>query len=126
MNKTEIYDLLDTIYEANFLDSIEIITEEESKYKKSEFYKQTKVPLATLCEKYFHWRNSENSIKDELLSFVYNLDEDAVVKTLTNLIKKLESSEDVQRIVEAIAESLDPKDLKNLSEEFQETVSKLK
>jgi hypothetical protein len=60
------------------------------------------------------------------MSFVYNLDEDTVVKTLTNLIKKLESSEDVQRIISMIAESLDPNDLKDISEEFKQTVDKLK
>jgi predicted transcriptional regulator len=54
MNTTEIYDLLDTIYEANFLESIEIIIQEEPQYKKSEFYKKTKVPLSTLSDKYFY------------------------------------------------------------------------
>ncbi len=126
MNTTEIYYFLETVYDANFLEAIEIIVEEEPKYKKSEFYKKTKVPLLTLCEKYFYWRKNENSLRDELMSFVYNLDEDTVVKTLTNLIKKLESSEDVQRIISMIAESLDPNDLKDISEEFKQTVNKLK
>jgi len=126
MNTTEIYDLLDTIYEANFLESIEIIIQEEPQYKKSEFYKKTKVPLSTLSDKYFYWRKNENSIKDELMSLIYNLDEDAVIKTLTNVIKKLESSEDVKRIIAMIGESLDPNDLKDISEEFKQTVNKLK
>jgi hypothetical protein len=54
MNTTEIYYFLETVYDANFLEAIEIIVEEEPKYKKSEFYKKTKVPLLTLCEKYFY------------------------------------------------------------------------
>jgi hypothetical protein len=60
------------------------------------------------------------------MSLIYNLDEDAVIKTLTNVIKKLESSEDVKRIIAMIGESLDPNDLKDISEEFKQTVNKLK
>lgn len=126
MNKKELDQLLEVVYGVDFLNGIEILLDEEPKYKKSEFFKKTKIPLMTLYEKYFHWKKLETTIKDELLSFVYNLDEDIIIKTLTSMIKKIESSDEVKAILTSITSSFDTADLKNLSEELQETVSKLK
>jgi hypothetical protein len=81
MTQIELQQLLDNIYELSFLESILLIQEKDSLYKKSDFFKQTKIPLVNLYEKYFIYMNSKYSIEDKLNDFITKID----IDILTNL-----------------------------------------
>jgi hypothetical protein len=74
MDNLQLQNLLDDLYNESFLDSIEIIYEKESLYKKSNFYKQTKISLAQLYEKYFQYRMLNYSMQEKFNDFIAEID----------------------------------------------------
>ncbi len=126
MQNYEIFDLLETIYDSNFLDSIELIMIKESEYKKSNFFKKTKIPLGSLYEKYFLYKNSKYGIDEKISNFLNDVDEDRIVSFLESIISKLISSEQSKEIFNNIIEMLDTKDLEEMAKEFKNTIEKIK
>jgi hypothetical protein len=76
--------LLDDLYNESFLNSIEIIYEKELEYKKSSFYKQTKIPLIQLYEKYFQYRTLQYSMQEKLNDFIKRIDIKQMIETGLN------------------------------------------
>lgn len=80
MNQIEILTLLEEIYELPFLESILKIQENSIDYKKTEYFKITKIPLSDLYEKYFFYRNSKYSFDEKMNEFITNIDIDQLTE----------------------------------------------
>jgi predicted transcriptional regulator len=81
MNEIRLLEVLEKIYSLSFLESILEIQKEEANYKKSNFFKQTKIPLSTLYEKFFIYKNSRYGFDQKINDFITNID----VNKLTDL-----------------------------------------
>jgi hypothetical protein len=84
MDNLELQILLDELYTESFLDSIQIIYEKESEYKKSSFYKQTKITLIQLYEKYFQYRMLNYSMQEKFNDFIKEIDAKQIIETGLN------------------------------------------
>lgn len=122
MNNLELQILLDELYEESFLDSIEIIYKKDPGYKKSNFYKQTKIPLIQLYEKYFQYRVLQYSIQEKFNDFIGKIDINQMIETALNWLENFENTERVNQLIGKVLENFD---LKNLGEESEELKSLL-
>jgi len=127
MDNLQLQNLLDDLYNESFLDSIEIIYEKESLYKKSNFYKQTKISLAQLYEKYFQYRMLNYSMQEKFNDFIAEIDTKKMIEAGIDWIEKFENTERVSQLIEKIMNNFDldfiknnNKDLKELLENFKE------
>jgi hypothetical protein len=81
MNEIQLLELLEKIYSLSFLESILEIQKQELAYKKSDFFKQTKIPLNVLYEKFFIYNNTRYGFDEKMNEFITNID----IEKLTNL-----------------------------------------
>lgn len=126
MNIIELQELLEQVYRQDFLESIELIIEKEPLYKKSDFYKNTKIPLSTLYEKYFIYMNSKYSIEEKINDFITKIDIDKLADVSVGWIEKLEESDKFNKILNLILERFDLSKLEKSQKEFESIVSEIK
>lgn len=126
MNNIELQELLEKIYREDFLESIELIIEKEPFYKKSDFYKSTRIPLSTLYEKYFIYANSKYSFEDKMNDFITKIDTDKLVDLSTEWIEKLEGNDKFNKILNLILEKFDLTKLQKDQKEIESIISEIK
>jgi len=126
MNNLELQILLEKIYNQTFLESIEIIFEKEKEYKKSDFFKQTKIPLIQLYEKYFVYMNSKYSIEDKLNDFITKIDTNKLTDISLDWIEKLEDNDKFNKIINIILEKFDLSKLQEGQKEIESIISDIK
>ena len=126
MNELELLELLENLYKMSFLDSIKEIQEKELLYKKSDFFKSTKIPLTTLYEKFFIYTNSRYSFEEKLNEFIIKLDVDRLTDLAVDWIEKLEQNEKFSQILQKIIEKFDLKEIKEAQEDIANFVSDVK
>ena len=126
MDNLELQMLLDDLYNSSFLDSIEIIYEKESEYKKSSFYKQTKIPLIQLYEKYFQYRMLNYSMQEKFNDFIREIDIKQMIETGLNWLEQLENTERVNQLITKVLENFDLDYIKNNNEELKELLQNFK
>lgn len=120
MNNLELQILLEELYEESFLDLIEKIYKKEPEYKKSNFYKETKIPLNTLFEKYFQHRTTQFSMKEKIEDFISDINFGSL---LDSALIWIENKENQERIEKLLLKLLEKFDLNNLGEESEELKS---
>lgn len=126
MTEIELQLLLEQLYNETFLDCIKIINEKESIYKKSEFFKQTKIPLSTLYEKYFIYANSKYSIEEKLNDFITKIDTERLADLSLDWIDQIEKSEKFNKVFDLILQKFDLSRLQETQQEIEELVSDIK
>ena len=126
MTKLEIQLILEKAYESNFMDSIEILTQANKEYIKSDFYKETKTSLAELYKQYYVYAQSQYSFASKAREFLNSIDSDELLEKIVNLITKLENNPEVQRILQIIAENFDVQSLGLQSEDLKKLIKQLK
>ena len=117
MNNSELQILLEELYEKSFLDLIETIYKKEPEYKKSNFYKQAKIPLNTLFEKYFQHRTTQFSMKEKIEDFIRDINFESL---LDSALIWIENQENQERIEKLLIKLLEKFNLNNLGEESEE------
>ena len=117
MNKLNIQSLLDELYEKPFLEVIQTLSQKESEYKKSDFYKQTKIPLNTLFEKYFQHRATQFSMKEKIEDFIREINFESI---LDSALVWIENEDNQARIEKLLNKVLQKFNLDNLQEESEE------
>lgn len=122
MNKIEIFALLEEVYQESFLDSILTLKENEKEYKKSEFYKTTRIPLIKLYESYYSYKKANYGLIDQLDAWLENIDESIIEEKLLNLINSLKSNE----VVQDLMKSFSLEGLKEQEAELEKTFEELK
>lgn len=127
MTYIEIITLLEEIYEEDFLNSITFLLEKEPEYKKSAFYKKTKISLPQLYEKYFVYKNAKYSFEDKMNEFITNIDIDKLTNLTLEWLEKLQNNERISQTISKVLENFDfsyleknNEDLKQLLEQFKD------
>lgn len=126
MTKTEIYDLLQKAYDSQFLDSIELISEENKNYMKSEFYKKTRISLSDLYKNYFQYKRLRMGLSEQLEELVVEFNTDLAAEKLEELLIKLKDNTKVLEILEGVFENFDSSKLEEYSKKIQEVITDLK
>ena len=126
MNNVDLYLLLDDIYRSNFLEAIEIIIEKTPEYKKSEFFKKTKVPLEVLYEKYFHFLTVNYSFEEKLEQFIEGIDSEKLAETVVKVITSLENNKDFMKKIEKFLETFNVEEIQKQNEEFDKIIKTFK
>jgi len=103
MTKLQIQQLLEKAYSSHFLNSIELLVEKESEYKKSDFFKQTKIQLFTLYEKFFVYQESKYSLSNKIDEFINDIDTEKLELLVVDLLERINKN---SRIGELMAQLL--------------------
>ena len=123
MNEIQLLELLEKIYSLSFLESILEIQKQELVYKKSDFFKQTKIPLNVLYEKFFIYNNTRYGFDEKMNEFITNID----IEKLTNLtlewIQKLNEDEKVMNLLKKVFERFNVSELEEIKEEINGIIS---
>ena len=80
MTKLQIRELLEKAYGAQFLDSVELLLESNKDYVKSEFYKNTRIPLVELYKNYALHRQSTNDLLAQIDKFILEFNVDIAIE----------------------------------------------
>lgn len=124
MTNNEILALLERAHEETFLTSIETLTSAQMEYKKSNFYKLTKIPIFTLYEKYGKYLEGYKTITDEINKGIENLDIDSIIEKLNFFIEKIEKDENISKVLEKITDFFNSEQMekyvKNIEEKFKQ------
>ena len=126
MKNFEIQMTLEEAYEKPFLEKVEFIIEKEKDYKKSEFFKNTKISFATLYEKFEMYQSRNTDIIDEFNKFVQDLDIDIIVQKVSEFLEKAEKD---KKIVDVLNDLIDNFNVDRISEyatKIQEELTKVK
>jgi ABC-type amino acid transport substrate-binding protein len=103
MNKLEIFKLLEEAYDEAFLDSILLIGENKKEYKKSDFYKTTRIPFLQLYKMYYEKRKADYGIVEQFDFWLRNLNEDTLEQKIAGVLKKLKEDEDLKEIFDSFS-----------------------
>lgn len=126
MTNIEIQRILDAAYDLSFLGSIEHLKKYEVDYKKSEFYKENRIPLNVLYEKYFLYKNSRYGIEEKFNDFFERLDLDKLANLFLDWLEKLENTERINQILSNIIEKFDLDYIKNNNQELKKLLNEFK
>ena len=122
MNRLEIFELLQEAYNESFLDSILVIKENEKEYKKSDFYKTTRIPFLQLYKMYYEKTKADYGIVEQFDFWLRNLDENTIQEKIAGVITKLKDNEDMKEIFE----SFDIKELEKEREKIEQDFKNMK
>jgi hypothetical protein len=114
--------LLEKAYDESFLGAILLLKENEKEYKKTEFYRKTKVNLLELYKNYYTYIKNIYGVSEKILE----LNEAAVVSKLETILDKMGGSEKLMGLLDKILEKFDIAQLMNQGEEFEKLIKDLK
>ena len=126
MTQLDIQLLLEKAYESNFLDSLQILSKANKEYKKSEYYKDTKIPLIELYKGYYQYAASQYSFGSKISEFLGTIDSDELVEKISSLLQKLQNDPEIQKIFNTIMENFDIQSLNLSAEELKKAIKQLK
>lgn len=126
MNEIRLLEVLEKIYSLSFLESILEIQKEEANYKKSNFFKQTKIPLSTLYEKFFIYKNSRYGFDQKINDFITNIDVNKLTDLALDWIEKLEQDEKFKNILQKIFDKFNVSDLETIKEDINTIITDVK
>jgi len=137
MFNAEINILLEEIYELPFLLKVEKISESERDYRKSDFYKTHKIPLATLYEKFEMHQSLNRDIKNDLeiwldrilsklTDTIYNIDTDLLADKIEEFMDSLGNNERIVEFIVELLEKFDIKKIEELANRFEQEAKKFK
>jgi len=126
MDNLVLNDMLKEAYDMPFLDSIEFLKESERSYKKSDFYKKTKIKLKVLYKEYFVYRQSKYDIWEKVDTALTSIDPEVVSEKLGEAIELLDKNEKVKGILSKILNNFDIKEIVKQGETLKKEMKNLK
>ena len=126
MTILEIQTLLDNLAEKSFLESILEIKKNEQDYKKSDFFKNTKMPLAVLYEKYLQSVFFKTDKVEDIALAIENMDVSRFAEKLSELIDKALDQDNLKERIEGFQKGFDIEELVKQNSELEEAINKLK
>jgi hypothetical protein len=126
MDNLELQLILEDAYKKTFLDKIEFLVEHDREYKKSEFFKLTKIPLLTLYEKFDQYKTKSITIVDEFIEFIQSIDTDMVAEKVADFITSAEQNKKIVDTINDIIENFNYEKITKIAAEVQEELNKLK
>jgi predicted transcriptional regulator len=126
MDNIQLQLILDEAYSKTFLDKIEFLLEKEKDYKKSEFFRLTKIPLLALYEKFDGYKTRQKNIADEFNDFIYGIDNDLVVQKISEFIEVAEKDKKIVQTLNEIIENFNYEKISEIAEQVQKELNKIK
>lgn len=118
MTKLQIQEVLENAYKKDFLDSIEYLFQEEKEYKKSNFFKATRIPLAVLYEKFYMTKTKEN-LANDLVNVFMEFDVEYLVIKFEQFIEGFKDSEKINDWLEKILSYFDTEKISEYRDDIQ-------
>lgn len=126
MKNFEIQRALEEGYEKSFLEKIEFIIEKEKEYKKSEFFKNTKISFTTLYEKFEMYQSRNTDIIDEFNKFIQDLDIDMIVEKVSEFLEKAEKDKKIVDVLNDLIDNFNVEKISEYATKIQEELTKVK
>lgn len=126
MTNLEILVLLKEIYDTDFLNTFILLKQNSKKYKKSQFYKETKIALPELYKYYYTYVQGQYGLLNQITEAIRLLDKDIVIEKIQDILVNLEKSDKVQQILNKIMEQFNVQSLLESNEELKESITKLR
>jgi IS1 family transposase len=125
MTNLEIQQLLEDAYESTFLGSVELLMERNKEYMRSDFYKNTKVALPDLFQKYFMWKKSQDNTIETLIKSLNQVDVKVLTDKAADFANEIVENEKVKKFIAEVLEKMDYKKLEELSQQLNKTINKV-
>jgi len=113
MDNIQLQLILDEAYKKTFLDTIEFLIEHDKDYKKSEFFKNSKISILELYKNFELYKNSKTAIVDEFNDFIEGINTDIIINKIKEFINNIE---DDQTLVEKLNEFIDNFNIEKVGE----------
>lgn len=126
MTNEQITKLLQEASKKEFLDAIQLIKLNEKAYKKSKFFKDTRIPLLPLYQQYYGWQKSKMNILEQLSKDIKDFDVNVILDKIIEVLNSINNDPEVMEKINEFIEKFDPKSLNGLLENLQEEVAKIK
>jgi hypothetical protein len=126
MDNIQLQLVLQRAYDKSFLDKIEFLIEQEKEYKRSEFFKLSRIPLLTLYEKFDQYTRSRELVVDQFNAFVEGIDSEGVVKKLGDILEKIEEEKRIVDILNDLVENFNVEKVSEYATQIQEAAKSLK
>lgn len=126
MTNLEILILLKEIYNTDFLNTFILLKQNSKKYKKSQFYKETKISLSELYKYYYTYVQGQYGLLNQIIDAIRLLDKDMVIEKINDIFSNLEKSGKMQDILNKIFNQFNIQSLLDTSKEFKESLQDLK
>jgi hypothetical protein len=126
MTNLQIQIMLEKAYKETFLDKILFLKEQEIQYKKSKFFKQTKIPLIELYKNFDIYITQKLGLTYKLEDFLSNTDFDKLGEEVIIFLQKIVEDERFEGFLNKIIESFDFEIIKKQSEELDKVLKTMK
>lgn len=126
MDNILLQQILQKAYNETFLSRMELLVESDKDYRKSEFFKNTKISLFDLYSQYETYLANKNMIIDEFNAFVEKLDTEILVQKLSQFLEDIEKDKKIVEILNDIIEYFSTEKVSEYASLIQEAVDKIK
>jgi hypothetical protein len=126
MTNLQIQMMLEKAYKQTFLDKILFLKEQEIQYKKSSFFKQTKISLMELYKNFDIYTTQKLGLTYKLEDFINNTDFDKLGEEVITFLQKIVEDERFEGFLNKIIESFDFEIIKKQSEELDKVLKTMK
>jgi hypothetical protein len=126
MDNIQLQQILQKAYEETFLSRMELLVDSDKDYKKSEFFKNTKISLFDLYNQYETYLANKNMIIDEFNAFIEKLDTEIVVEKLSEFLTDIEKDKKIVDILNDIIEYFSTEKVSEYATMIQEAIDKIK
>jgi hypothetical protein len=126
MDNIQLQQILQKAYEETFLSRMELLVESDKEYKKSDFFKNTKISLFDLYNQYETYLANKNMIIDEFNAFIEKLDTEIVVQKISEFLTDIEKDKKIVEILNDIIEYFSTEKVSEYATMIQEAIDKIK
>ncbi len=126
MDNIQLQLMLEEAYKKTFLDKIEFLFEKEREYKKSEFYRKTKLSLVDLYQNFETYKARSRNLADEFNDFIEGIDTDSIINFIDEFIGKASENKPIVDTLNSIIENFNYEKISEIATQIQEELSKIK
>ena len=126
MTNLQIQIMLEKAYKENFLDKILFLKEQETQYKKSSFFKQTKISLMELYKNFDIYTTQKLGLTYKIEDFINGTDFDKLGDEIISLLQNIVEDERFEGFLNKVIESFDFEIIKKQSEELDKVLKTMK
>lgn len=125
MDNIQLQMILEDAYKRTFLDKIEFLIEQDKDYKKSDFFKKTKIPLLELYKSFDAYKSKGLDLAKEFNDFIEGINVDNVIELLKEFIEALEQDKKISEVINDIIENFNYEKISDIATMIQEEMQKL-
>lgn len=125
MTNNEIKILLEELEGLDFLPLMEKIFEEEREYKKSLFFKKTRISLSQLFRDFTSWKRNQTSLFKKIIKEIEE-NEDVILERIHSIIDKANSDPDIVGGIQNLIGDFNLEELEEYTQELKGEIENLK